>query len=797
MTLEFKTVTYGLSDNSISGSMYASNYGGCSKAWNVTSGGTSWADVTTAINNTTSSDITLGGAVGDTLYIGCSSPFLGSYCPGPTSTVGGSAVGEIWDGSAWVAVPNLSRHLLTSGQTISWDMPTTWSTTQVNSESDGPHYYFRLRIVTARTTAGNTSWFAPATVQQVANARSIVIPETTNRTIKNAFVRVSSIFDNNGQAGLVNLYAAGRFGADSYTQLITKSAGYVAGSFSKKFMLQHDVDVTTLVTNAFTGSVTAANFDLQYAYSCNAPSNLDTLYRNQSAGELYITYAADDSNTTQINTVTVGSPSLSGTLTTSHQQIATIPQITGSGGILAETGVTIKDFYIVFKTNIDEDGTTDWDLYTKLDSETETLLAQNNAPLTSDSHHKFFWRRMDIDFGASHSVNARVTSNTGAKCPNIACMFVVTYTYNGSSTRLTRTIETPIIVTEDQLDTTNYLTFSIDVPAENVSAACNIADISWVENNHSAVTIGVSGYNSVIYKNDQIDGTTSMAGNYTVNHQFPAISRGTNTYTVSSSQTNNLNNTAYISGILYSTFSFDKDSGGGKICNTKVCVCPSDVGYATSPFSSYTITNMPISGDYYVNSVGVRTGLLSYPSTNNIVMSTMIKPNTNSNYISSLNSSVLVKDVYTQFLSTVKKSDCHKKYAEEPSDFMLPSADTVIKNGIPASTIKLLSNELNINWHTYRWTVGGTVSGSSGGTVTLTLHDSATGKLLQKTTRSGNGSYSFSHYENIRDVYVVAIENDTYKGASKQDLAGTSDFDINLTSGGAAPSVKRCYVWGG
>jgi hypothetical protein len=67
-------------------------------------------------------------------------------------------------------------------------------------------------------------------------------------------------------------------------------------------------------------------------------------------------------------------------------------------------------------------------------------------------------------------------------------------------------------------------------------------------------------------------------------------------------------------------------------------------------------------------------------------------------------------------------------------------------------------------WYTYHsqtWTVSGTVSGSAGGTVTITLHDAATHEPLKSTTRVGNGSYSMTWYDPVKSLYVTARESDT------------------------------------
>ena len=74
-------------------------------------------------------------------------------------------------------------------------------------------------------------------------------------------------------------------------------------------------------------------------------------------------------------------------------------------------------------------------------------------------------------------------------------------------------------------------------------------------------------------------------------------------------------------------------------------------------------------------------------------------------------------------------------------------------------------------WHNHTWTVAGTVSGSSGGTVYLDLCRVNGDEVLDRTTRSGNGAYSFTWYDNTESVYVRAWESNALTASSGQDVA--------------------------
>ena len=74
-------------------------------------------------------------------------------------------------------------------------------------------------------------------------------------------------------------------------------------------------------------------------------------------------------------------------------------------------------------------------------------------------------------------------------------------------------------------------------------------------------------------------------------------------------------------------------------------------------------------------------------------------------------------------------------------------------------------------YHTNTFTVGGDVSNSNGGTVTLGLVRTDKNERVLETSRSGNGAYSFTWYDNTQDVFVEAYEDADYKGRSADSVA--------------------------
>jgi hypothetical protein len=73
--------------------------------------------------------------------------------------------------------------------------------------------------------------------------------------------------------------------------------------------------------------------------------------------------------------------------------------------------------------------------------------------------------------------------------------------------------------------------------------------------------------------------------------------------------------------------------------------------------------------------------------------------------------------------------------------------------------------------HQIEKTVSGEITGSSGGTVTIDLHRASSGEKILTTSRVGNGTYSFTWFDDTEEVYVVARESGTLLGRSDNGTA--------------------------
>jgi len=159
-------------------------------------GGGTFADETTANNSSAVNDITLLPAIspvsGDGYNWGHGEKF--NQLKLDISTAGGAGVAsltwEYWNGSAWTAVSNLSdgtnSYQNTGPNIVSWDAPSGWATTSVNSQ--GPYYYIRARQNSA-TVPG-----AQPLGRKVKLDVTRYLPFTQNNTITNSGLSVVAVW---------------------------------------------------------------------------------------------------------------------------------------------------------------------------------------------------------------------------------------------------------------------------------------------------------------------------------------------------------------------------------------------------------------------------------------------------------------------------------------------------------------------------------------------------------------------------------------------------------------------------
>jgi hypothetical protein len=81
-----------------------------------------------------------------------------------------------------------------------------------------------------------------------------------------------------------------------------------------------------------------------------------------------------------------------------------------------------------------------------------------------------------------------------------------------------------------------------------------------------------------------------------------------------------------------------------------------------------------------------------------------------------------------------------------------------------------------LTYHAITFTVSGNVTGSAGGSVDIDCYTENGDEIwhIGSTSRTGNGSYSLTWFDNVYNCYAEARESGTLIGRSDNDVAAGS-----------------------
>jgi hypothetical protein len=528
-------------------------------------------------------------------------------------------------------------------------------------------------------------------------------------------------------------------------------------------------------TNWTTG--TSKTIDARVLFDSAVVSPLNPAFNNISA-RLIVTYEYDDTSTTQIKTVRIPLNMPVGAMGTSKPaSLATIPALDTE---LPESTKVYRQRVTVMQGN-DNGSSTDL----TFNSQVETDTAFASQVYEHGSNCAMFWRTHNIE-----AFDTSVSRNWYAWCSSAVghhtqAWLVVTYEFDASASndcfvslllpvemdspmggttssdyqRATRPlwIEEPTTITTKQIAA--YLFF--DQLAAIAGLNARLGTGSFVTYTDAAAVL--AGSNALMIRNDSA---------YT-------LARGENTIGVDLYRTDTADLGYNVSGFIIVNYTCGKPTGGYGAANHTViwnlantagqgAVVASRVISATAPAIPET--------SYYLTAVGIEARVL--PSGTVALGGIAVGVER----LSSGEGGVKWEQVYSDISGTDGETGVYHAYAQArsifkrfPNDLGPDRLDIETSRRWRISTGQSVSHFSTLNllftYHTNTFTVGGDVSNSNGGTVTLGLVRTVQQERVLETTRSGNGAYSITWYDNVEEVFVEAYEDDDFKGRSANGTA--------------------------
>lgn len=775
MALRTNTVTRHFGSNTTAFSM------AWTKVYTETSGGT-FADVTTAASNTTSSDVTLLGASGDIVNFGSATRFDFIRLLMDTASSGGTRTWEYWNGSAWTSLTTSvvtgSLDLTSSTNEIKWTPPSDWATTTVNSTSA---YWVRAVNATGYSTPGTGRVFNAGNIYDFGGAMTFDIAETSSRTIRSAIVRLSW---HPTDANLTTqTRVTCKLGAASASYVIDSALDYGPASNSRMNTMWLQLDATSYFVSNFGGGA-SQTLALGASFTTVAGGNGTAINNNENiTATVVVTYEYDDASlTSATKTVFIPIESPAANLTTSLTEVGT-DQIPELDTFCPEASKTFKEICFVLG-GIDQLGTNTGTshLYFALDAESEVDQgAHTVAPTCGNGTRDFFhWVRNDMDTSSTHALKVRSDSTSLAPYQHFGGYLAVTYTYDASTTTtVLNSLQIPVNMPECGLPV-----------AASGDSGSGIVDL-WIEE-PTTITLQQSAALFTYVVNDTTDGWPirlkvgsqasfrsytasggSSAGTHHIFHRFDAdgaegagitLARGKNRlvvefyYGVSST---NLYSGA-ISGfgaMLFLNYTSGKASGGVGTHNHTTCWpiytgLPSTIPTEVNASASGPV--IPESG-HFVNAIGLNVDILTSVSGAIGMLVEQLSGEREElgwRHLRHLHRAFF-NSSYTQVFVDASSIFMRGSW-DTDADRLAIAASRKYSFSISYSGTQLPAACMLLTYHAIAFAWSGTVTDGASAPqsgATVTLHRNDTGEIIGTATTDGSGDYSIAWFDDTVAVH--------------------------------------------
>lgn len=617
-------------------------------------------------------------------------------------------------------------------------------------------------------------------VESSLGTKTVYLPETTSRVIRSAFVVFSGQDVITATGGSVNRIQVS-VGIDAVANSVVNDVAATIANTGENIALHWHADFTTYFQTNFTGTSHAV--EMLWLQSQNTGTTAG--YRNVSA-ELFITYEYDDADATHIKSVVIPLESPVGALATTLTQIGTnqIPQLTGAGGLLPEASPVIRDYYFIIEGNeCNAAGTTDWTLGVQVDAGAEHAFGIQECALASDRFCR--WIR-DLSAAVPTTTTTHtwsMRSNALARLNHVSIQLVVTYEFTPPAAGANRTINSILVP------------FVIPPPMGGTVAADNSrVRIPVLIEEPGTITLKQSGVQLFFTAAAAIAGLNARAGAqayraYTHNQatscggavlQFridsgaaggagATLARGRNFIDVDVYRTDTVDLGSAICGFLVLNYESDTSDGGvsrhtrttwwhGSSPKTTAAVLTTVTAFAPNIAEANWVAAAAAGWFSYILEAG---------ATNKYQLTAELFAGAHGDDgWKSLDSSELVSDAELGVLPAVFSAEGEffdRWWAETEARATIETARRYRMFALVST--RWASLLMLVTYSSMYFAVTGTVTDSSGGTVTLKAFRVSDGALIGSTTRVGNGSYTI-HVPTDETCFVEASESSTLLGRS-------------------------------
>ena len=604
---------------------------------------------------------------------------------------------------------------------------------------------------------------------------TIFLPETGTKTFRSVVAHVT--FDDivTATGGTLTTKTLNfRLGAAAFTSVANANTLSNSG---ENISFHLTADYTTHFTTNWTGTSLTADFQLQINQSTGTTTGMVNV-----GVTLEITYEYDDTSTTQVKSVMIPLNAPVSNITTGAVTYDTFPAL---DTYLPETSKVYRNMYIVVQGNEHRNATTDNTMTINLGASTVTTGNYEGA-LQSDRWFRYVWNLTAAGFVGTAATQNFQLSTTVARFNHPQCYAVITYEYNETtSTSIMNSVMLPLDINAPFGGTTSAdyqratRDFFIQEPGTITTNKVaffpfwsQIAVIAGLN-----MRIGTGAFVTYTDAGAQYCGTN---GGMVRNDSAFTLARGRNSLNFDVYRTDTADFGWNASGFWLINYTSSKHSTGSGAHNHTVFWGLLQNGTAAAANNWDVAANSIIIPEvnHYITAIGSRLiTLLSGTTPGGILIS-----------IERLSAEGGVQ--WERIFKDIKQTD-----AEIGTFYSWSQSKSLFKRWTGDTDSERIDSETNRRWrinlpqpaataasgwvgvsqlftyHTITYTVSGTVSGSSGGTVTLNVHRATSGEKVLSTTRTGNGAYSLTWYDNTETLFVEARESGILLGRSDTGVA--------------------------
>lgn len=570
--------------------------------------------------------------------------------------------------------------------------------------------------------------------------------------------------------------------------IITATGGTLT---TKTFNLRLGAAAYTSIANANTLTNSAENLSLSWAQDFTAHFTTNwtgtsmtcdcQVQLNQSTGTtlgmvnvcvtLEITYEYDDTSATQIKTVWIPLNMNAGAIDTVATTRDTIPAL---DTYLPEASKVYRDIFVVVQGMESRNaGTADYTMTLRVGAASVTT-GNYEGGLASDRLIRYVWR-LTGSYPDTATTQTWQPTGSAAVFNHMQAWMVVTYEYNeASTTSVMNSLMLPVNLKDWMGGTTNadYQRATVELwiqePATITTRSVAFFAFWTSANNVGGLNFRIGTGSFVAYT----DVSSVLCGSNAAmirNDAAFTLARGRNSLNVDVYRTDATDLGSGPTGFFIVNYTSGKSAKGTGAHNHTVFYSITQSGTAAVATAA-TIAALALQipeTTYFINSLGIRWLYLHANVTlpadfllqverlsgeGGIAWEPLINISNNSD------PEVGAYHAYVQDLSVFRRwvndAESNRLDVETARRYRWT---TLAGTGWP--TIDFM-----LTYHDITYTVGGNITGFTG-TVNFDLIRRLDSKLLQKTSRVGDGAYSFTVYDNTEAVYVAASDG-TNKGVT-------------------------------